>query len=62
MRNERGGLCSTHGRDEKCAQNFYIGKSEGKTPLRRPRLRWEDNIKMDLREIGLRMGTSSGLL
>jgi hypothetical protein len=25
---------------------------EGKTPLGRPRRRWEDNIKMDLREIG----------
>ena len=26
-------------------------KSEGKTTLGRPRLRWEDNIKMDLREV-----------
>jgi len=25
-----------------------VGKPEGKRPLRRPRLRWEDNIKMDL--------------
>jgi hypothetical protein len=30
-----------------------VGKSEGKRPLRRPRHRWEDNIKMDLREIGI---------
>jgi hypothetical protein len=30
-----------------------IGRPEGKTPLRRPRRRWEDNIKMDLREIGI---------
>jgi hypothetical protein len=29
-----------------------VGKPEGKKPLERPRLRWEDNIKMDLREIG----------
>ena len=29
-----------------------VGKSEGKTQLGRPRLRWEDNIKMDLREVG----------
>jgi hypothetical protein len=29
-----------------------MGKSEGKTPLGRPRRRWEDGIKMDLREIG----------
>jgi hypothetical protein len=27
-------------------------KSEGKRPCERPRHRWEDNIKMDLREIG----------
>jgi hypothetical protein len=27
-----------------------VGRPEGKRPLRRPRLRWEDNIKMDLRE------------
>jgi hypothetical protein len=29
-----------------------VGKPEGKRPLRRPRRRWADNIKMDLREIG----------
>jgi hypothetical protein len=29
------------------------GKPEGKRPLGRPRRRWEDNIKMDLREIGI---------
>jgi hypothetical protein len=29
-----------------------LGKSEGKRPLGRPRLRWEDNIKMDLKEAG----------
>ena len=29
-----------------------VGKSEGKRPLRRSRLRWEDNIKMDLHEVG----------
>ena len=28
------------------------GKPEGKRPLGRPRLRWEDNIKMDLQEVG----------
>jgi hypothetical protein len=28
-----------------------VGKSESKRPLGRPRRRWEDNIKMDLREI-----------
>jgi hypothetical protein len=30
-----------------------IGSPEGKRPLRRPRRRWEDNIKMDLMEIGI---------
>jgi hypothetical protein len=29
-----------------------VGKREGKRPLRRSRCRWEDNIKIDLREIG----------
>ena len=29
-----------------------VGKSEVKRPLGRPRRRWEDNIKMDLREVG----------
>jgi len=31
-----------------------VGKPEGKRPLGRPRLRWEDNIKMDLHEVGCR--------
>jgi hypothetical protein len=31
---------------------FLVGKPEGKRPLGRPRRRWEDNIKMDLLEIG----------
>jgi hypothetical protein len=29
-----------------------VGKPEGKRPLGRPRRRWEDNIKIDLREVG----------
>ena len=29
-----------------------VGKPEGKKPLGRPRRRWEDNIKMDLQEVG----------
>jgi hypothetical protein len=40
-----GRACSTNG-DE------LVGKPEGKRPLGRPRRRWVDNIKMDLREIG----------
>ena len=31
---------------------FLVGKTEGKRPLGRPRLRWEGNIKMDLQEVG----------
>jgi hypothetical protein len=31
---------------------FLVGNSEGKRPLGRPRHMWENNIKMDLREIG----------
>jgi hypothetical protein len=34
------------------AYTILVGKLEGKRPLRRPRRRWVDNIKMDLREIG----------
>jgi hypothetical protein len=34
------------------AYRILVGKPEGKIPLRRPRRRWVDNIKMDLREIG----------
>jgi hypothetical protein len=36
-------------------RNVYrvlVGKPEEKRPLGRPRLRWEDGIKMDLRQIG----------
>ena len=30
-----------------------VGKPEGKRPLGRPRRRWEDNIRMDLQQVGL---------
>ena len=48
-----------------------MGKPEGKRPLGRPRYKWEDDIKVDLQEVGwvawtgliwLRVGTGSGLL
>jgi hypothetical protein len=32
---------------------FLVGRPEGKRPLERPRRRWKDNIKMDLRETGI---------
>ena len=38
-----------------------MGKLEGKRPLERPRRRWEDNIKMDLREVGFDPGDWIGL-
>jgi hypothetical protein len=36
-----------------------VGKSEGKRPFVRRRLRWEDNIKMDLQEVGFGAWTGS---
>jgi hypothetical protein len=40
-----------HGREEKIVQGFG-GKPQRKEPLVRPRRRWEDGIRMDLRENG----------
>jgi hypothetical protein len=55
------------------AYRILVGRPEGRRPLRRPKRRWEDNIKMDLQEvewdgvawrglIWLRIGTGGGLL
>ena len=43
---------------EECRNAFKIltGKPIGKSPLVRPRRRWEDNIRMDLEEIGINAG------
>jgi hypothetical protein len=38
--------------DRKGVYRVLAGKSEGKKLLGRPRRRWEDNIKMDLQEVG----------
>jgi hypothetical protein len=38
--------------EKRNAYRILVGKPEGKKPLGRPRRRWVDNIKMDLREIG----------
>ena len=38
--------------DRRDAYRVLVGRCEGKRPLERPRRRWEDNIKMDLQEIG----------
>jgi hypothetical protein len=40
--------------DDRKVYKVLVGKPEGKRPLERPRCRWEDGIRMDLREIGLR--------
>jgi hypothetical protein len=37
---------------KRTAYRILVGKPERKRPLGRPRHRWEDNIRMDLREIG----------
>jgi hypothetical protein len=34
------------------AYRIFVGKPDGKRPLGRPRCRWVDNIKIDLREMG----------
>jgi hypothetical protein len=39
--------------EERKVFNILVGKPEGKRPMGRPRRRWEDGIRMDLREIGL---------
>jgi hypothetical protein len=66
--------CAGHVARTEQGRNVYrvlVGNPEGKRPLVRPRRRWEDGIKMDLREIGwgvwsgftwLRLGIVGGLL
>jgi hypothetical protein len=50
-KNELGRACSTEG-EGRGVYRVLVGKHEGKRPLGRPRCRWEDNIKMDLQEVG----------
>jgi hypothetical protein len=38
--------------EERGVYRVLVGKLEEKRPLGRPRCRWEDNIKMDLQEVG----------
>jgi hypothetical protein len=38
--------------EKRIAYMILVGKPEGSRPLGRPRLRWEDNFNMDLRQIG----------
>ena len=66
-KSEMGRACSTYGGEER----VLMGKPERQIPLGRPRCGWEDNIKMDLQEMGwgkwtgliwLRTGTGGGHL
>jgi len=53
--NGMGGAFSTYGGEERCVQEL-VWKPERKRPLGRPKRRWEDNIKMDLQEVGWKHG------
>jgi hypothetical protein len=59
--------------EDRGVHRVLVGKPEGKRQLGRPRRRWEDNIKMDLQEVGggavveagwicLKIGTGGGHL
>jgi hypothetical protein len=65
-----GRVCSTNG-EKRNAYRILVEKPEGRRSLGRPKCKWLDNIKMDLREIGwdgmdwidlLWIGISGGLL
>jgi hypothetical protein len=43
--------------DRRGVYSVLVGKPEGKRPLGRPRHRWEDNIKVDLQEVGCGLGS-----
>jgi hypothetical protein len=43
--------------EDRGVYRVLVGKPEKKRPLGRPRRRWEDNIKMDLQEVGGVVGT-----
>jgi hypothetical protein len=69
-RMRRAGHVASMGEDRKVCK-VLVGKPEGKRPLGRPRRRWEDGIRMDLRETGwgvwiwfdwLKTGTGGELL
>ena len=47
--------------EERGVHKVLVGKLERKRPLGRPRHRWEDNIKMDLQEVGRGCGDWMGL-
>jgi hypothetical protein len=51
VKNEMDGACSTYGK-KTGVYRILVGRPEGRRPLGRPRSRWEDNIKMDLQDVG----------
>jgi hypothetical protein len=51
VQNEMGGACNAHG-EGRGVYRVLVGKPEGKRPLGRHRCRLEDNVKMDLQEVG----------
>jgi hypothetical protein len=53
-----GGTCSAYG--GRGVYRVLVGKPEGKRPLERPRRRWKDNIKMDLKEVTCGWGIWTG--
>ena len=56
-----GGSCSAYD-ERRGVYRVLVGKPEGRRPLWRPRLGWEDNIKMDFQEVEFRVGTGSSWL
>jgi hypothetical protein len=46
-------LCGNTASEGRGVYRLLVGRPEGKRPLGRPRRRWEDNIKMDLRGMGV---------
>jgi hypothetical protein len=51
LKTEMGRTCSTMG-ERRGAYRVLVGIVEGRRPLGKPRGKWEDNIKFDLREFG----------
>ena len=49
-------MCSLKVEEGRSALKILTGKPKGKRPLGRPRRRWEDNIRMDIEEIGINAG------
>jgi hypothetical protein len=50
-KNEMCGACSAYG-EGRGVYRVLVGKPEVKRPMGRPRCRWEDNIRVDIQEVG----------